>query len=64
MKSAYTYGIYGRIIMTKLVTFTPREAEAITHYLTKVTPVAKTEQDELYTLIQRLQRLLIKLDDI
>ncbi len=50
--------------MTKLVTFTPREAEAITHYLTKVTPVAKAEQDELYTLIQRLQRLLIKLDDI
>lgn len=47
-----------------LFTFTPREAEAITHYLMKVTVVAKTEQDELYTLIQRLRRLLIKLDDI
>ena len=50
--------------MTKLVTFTPREAEAITHYLMKVTPIARTEQDELYTLIQRLKKILLKLDDI
>jgi hypothetical protein len=52
------------IIMTKLVTFTPREAESINHYLQRVIPRGREEETELVKLIQQLKRLLIKLDDI
>lgn len=47
--------------MTKLVTFTPGEAEAINHYLQRVIPRGKEEETELVKLIHSLSRLLIKL---
>jgi hypothetical protein len=46
MRNAYIYGINGRIIMTKLVTFTPKEAEAINHYLQRVIPRGREEETE------------------
>lgn len=46
--------------MTKLVTFTPREAEAINHYLQRVIPRGKEEENELVKLIQNLSLLLTK----
>jgi hypothetical protein len=65
-RKAYIYSINGRIIiiMTRLVTFTPREAESINHYLQRVIPRGREEETELVKLIQQLKRILIKLDDI
>ena len=61
----YTAAMEGIIIiMTKLVTFTPREAESINHYLQRVIPRGREEETELVKLIQQLKRILIKLDDI
>jgi len=44
----------------KLVTFTPREAESINHYLQRVIPRGKEEETELFKLIRQLGLLLKK----
>lgn len=46
--------------MTKLVTFTPKEAEAINHYLQRVIPRGREEETELVKLIRQLGLLLLK----
>lgn len=44
----------------KLVTFTPREAHAISYYLQRVIPRGKEEEQELVKIIKDLQKLLTK----
>jgi len=44
----------------KLFTFTPKEAEAINHYLQRVIPRGKEEENELVKLIQSLSKLLTR----
>lgn len=46
--------------MTKFVTFTPKEAEAINYYLQRVLPKGRDEETELVKLIQNLSKLLTK----
>jgi hypothetical protein len=52
------------IIMYTLVTFTPVELNAITHYLSSVVPRSTLEQDELFELLQRLKKVQVKLNEI
>ena len=51
------------IIMYTLVTFTPVELGAITHYLSSVVPRSTLEQDELFALMQRLKKAQAKLNE-
>ena len=48
--------------MTHLITFTPSELGAITHYLSSVVPRSTIEQDELFTLMQRLRKTQEKIN--
>jgi len=50
--------------MYTLVTFTPVELGAITHYLSSVVPRSTIEQDELFELLQRLKKVQVKLNEI
>jgi hypothetical protein len=48
--------------MYTLVTFTPVELGAITHYLSSVVPRSTLEQDELFELMQRLRKTQEKIN--